>query len=362
MWISCISSVHAQSSGQFSEVTFTCQNLNLETALEKISQKSGVFFIYSPSLLDLTQTVSLAVQRQPLNQVLSKLGSQLNLTFRYEGKYVIIKRAEVIVKKEESKGATTGVYSASIGSTISKHFSLSAVNTPRNYEYLSHLPKISPIEIKSPELTPLKPLAIIQPEGITHNQWFVSAGLVTNDYAIAGTEIRGGLKPLFAVVNFNLLDQNRYRIGYGIGTGASLFDKVSVNLIYNYGSVHGPNEVALIKENNQFSLEKNYTVSMKHNQLKLMVQYDIHPNFYLTGGASFNLLKTNYQLQSVFHSINIISPYKESGSLVNSIGYGGATFQGEVLAAPLRPLRSDFQTTHTWVGWEFGAFYRINFK
>ena len=356
IWLTSTHLLFSQTSQQ-PEITLSCQGISLESALEKISQRAGVYFIYSPSLLNLNRVVSFSAQNQPLAILLDQLGKEMSLTFRYEGKYVIIKKSELVAQKPEIK-----IFSPPIASTNFSRSQINHVSQQKHAEYLSSiasLPKLSPLEVKTPPLTPLKPVEIIAPKGIMHKQWFVSGGIIANSYTNGGAEIRGGIKPLYGVINFGLLNQGRYRIGYGIGTAASMTDKLSVNLIYNFGQIMGQNEIALIRENSHFVSEKNYSVNMKHNQMKLMLQYDIHPRFYLNAGASFNLLKTNYQLQNVFHSINIVSSYSDTQP-----GYGVAgsnIYTVERVISPMRSPINSFQTSRAWVSWEVGLFYRVNF-
>jgi hypothetical protein len=340
------------------EVTLSCQGISLESALEKISQRAGVFFIYSPSLLNLNKVVSFSAQSQPLNKLLDQLGKEMNLTFRHEGKYVIIKKSELIAEKPEIKIFSPPIASANLSSGSS----VNRLTQQKHVEYLSSIasfPKPSPLEVKTPQLTPLKPLEVIAPKGLMHKQWFVSGGMIANGYTSGGAEIRGGLKPLYGVINFGLLNQGRYRMGYGLGTTASMTDKLSVNLIYNFGQILGRNEIALIRQNSHFVSEKNYSVNMKHSQMKLMLQYDIHPRFFINAGASFNLLKTNYQLQNVFHSISIVSSYAETEPIYGVSGSNVYTV--ERVISPTRSPLSSFQTTRAWVSWEVGMFYRVDF-
>ncbi len=337
------------------EISLSCRAMRLETVLEKISQRADVYFIYSPSVLDLDKTVSISVQHQSLDKVLNQLAKELNFSFRSEGKYVIIKKNEQIAQKPEIKIFSPPIASANISSG-------SRISQQKHVEYLSSIapfPGLSPVEIKTPQLTPLKPTEIISPKGIMHKQWFVSGGMIANGYTNGGAEIRGGLKPLYAVINFGFLNQDRYRMGYGLGTAASMSDKLSVNLIYNFGQILGPSDIAMIRENNHFVSGKSYSVNMKHNQMKFMLQYDIHPRFHVNAGASFNLLKTNYQLQNVFHSINIVSSSTETRP-----GYGVSgsnIYAVEGVISPLGSPINTFQTTRAWVSWEVGLFYRVNF-
>jgi hypothetical protein len=216
------------------------------------------------------------------------------------------------------------------------------------------------VEVKAPQLNSMKPLSVIAPQGILHKQWFASIGLIANGYTCGGAEIRGGIKPLYGVVNFGFLDQDRYRLGYGLGTAASLSDKLSVNLIYNYGSIHGQNEITLKTETEHFVVERNYNVKMHHNQLKVMIQYDIHPRFYVNLGTSFNLLTTNYQLQNVYESASMISPFTPGGMLKAS--GSNFTYNESHPFSPVKPVQQSFQTNRAWASWEVGVFYRINFQ
>jgi hypothetical protein len=319
------------------EITFTCQNLDLETAFEKLSQKAGVFFIYSPSVLDLNKKISFNAQRQSLNKLLENLGRELNLSFRYEGKYVIVKKGEQIARKQEVKTIV-----ASPSTVISSGQSLmDKVSQQEHVNYLTSISKfhkLSPLEIKPSRLNP-PPLNLITSGNDEPKKWFASAGLVTNNYTSGSIEFRGGQKPLYGVFNVGLLNYGRYRFGYGLGTSMRLSDALSINPIYNY---------ALIRTNFiPTGTESSYLlnrVTAKYSQVKVVLEYTIHPRFHVNAGTSVNLLHNYHELQSGRHF---------DSTVYNS--------RGNYVLAPVSPQGNTNQTKRIWFGWEVGFFYYMNF-
>jgi len=368
MWLVSTRPLNAQPSIQATPVTITCHDVSLETAFEKLSQKAGVYFVYSPSVLDLNKKVSFNVQGQPLNRLLDHLAEEANLSFRYEGKYVIVKKGEYITKKAEPKVTT---FASPPVALASSHSLMDKVSQQQHLEHLTSLysfQKLSPIEVKPSRTAALQPLTLITPTNIIHKKWFASAGLTVNNYSNGGIELRGGLKPLYGVVNLGLLNYGRYRLGYGLGTSARITDALSLNVIYNYAQMKSTE--TRWKHLDNLILEKNYNITMKHNQLKLMLQYDLHPRFSINAGASVNLLNTTHQLKSVlFESKNVSTSISSSSgsepTYLNSAS-GSPSFIQQVIprgpvVAPVLPLEGTYQSNRTWVGWEIGFFYRMNF-
>ncbi len=94
--------VHAQSpSGSdlytTRKVSISYQHVYLDEVLQKLSEQAGVYFVYSGHVLEpRVPAVSITANQQPLWHVLQTLGQQLHLTFRTEGKYIIVKKAAAV--------------------------------------------------------------------------------------------------------------------------------------------------------------------------------------------------------------------------------------------------------------------------
>jgi hypothetical protein len=354
-WLAGSFSLHAQNSVSAAKITFVCESLCLEKVLEKIAQRSGASFIYSSSLLDINKKVSISVDNQSLSKVLDRIGNELNLSFRYEGKYIIIKKSELIAQRPEIKINSSSLLASPVASTQTM-----IVSEPRYVSIQSSFPQFSTVSVRIHQLTPMKPLELIAPKGLIQKHGFASIGLISNEYALGGMEMRGGLKQLFGVVNFGMVEDDRYRVGFGGGVATVLTSKLSVNVIYNHAGIYGNNDIRVVKELDHFISEKNYHITMNHNQLKVLLQYDIHPKLYVNAGASFNLLNTNYKWQKTFQL-----PAENSSYMKPVNGFGGVTSISEETHSftPLAPpsLNASYQTTRTWIGWELGIFYRINF-
>ena len=179
--------------------------------------------------------------------------------------------------------------------------------------------------------------------------WFASAGLFINDYG-AGVELQSGIQLLHAVVNASALGDGVYRFGYGLGTGINLKPGVTANLAYTFASL---NRDEIDTWHNQ------YQTTSHHHHLRLMANISLSTHFSLRFGPTFNVLRTSYQYIPEPNSSTATIRYRQTPAqqyLSPSQGYSGSTHY----QAPVSPV--DYKTANSWVGFELGVAYGINFS
>ena len=86
------------------KISIRGQDLSFESVLEQLSEQTKLFFIYSSNSVELNKSLSLNLDQRPLYEVLDQLAEIMNLTFRREGNYVVVKGAtEVKVVDQPEK-------------------------------------------------------------------------------------------------------------------------------------------------------------------------------------------------------------------------------------------------------------------
>ena len=179
--------------------------------------------------------------------------------------------------------------------------------------------------------------------------WFASAGLFINDYG-AGVEFQGGIQLLHAVVNASALGDGVYRFGYGLGTGILLKPGVTANLAYTFASL---NREEIDTWHNQ------YQTTSHHHQIRFMANIALSTHFSLRFGPTFNVLRTSYEYTPEPSSSAATIRYRQAPTqqyLSPSQGYSGSNHY----QAPVAPV--DYETANSWVGFELGVAYRVNFS
>ena len=86
--------LHAQTPDDLLQknVTIIGSNIHFEDVLEQLTLQTKIHFIYSSSIVNLDKPVTLIARQQPLNSVLNELSSQMNVSFKRQGDYFVVKR------------------------------------------------------------------------------------------------------------------------------------------------------------------------------------------------------------------------------------------------------------------------------
>ena len=75
------------------KISIRGQDLSFESVLDQLSEQTKLYFIYSSNSVELNKSLSLNLDQRPLYEVLDQLAEIMNLTFRREGNYVVVKAA-----------------------------------------------------------------------------------------------------------------------------------------------------------------------------------------------------------------------------------------------------------------------------
>jgi len=344
----------------------------LDDVLQQLSAEAGVYFVYSGNVLEpRVPAISITAHQQPLSSVLQTLGQQLHLTFRSEGKYIIVKKISVVktvaaaptrrvaptavVKPEERPAPTAPVTEEPL--TL-----LTSVRSNALYSSLTHHQQPA-LGSSIADGTARRPLA-----------WFVSGGVFANDITYGGLEIQGGLRNAFVVVNAGLLEGSTYRIGYGAGTSLSLHRRWDLQLTYTIARMRQKDDVRLVGHswNGVVIRDNSLHISLRHQQIKALLHYHVSSRVDLSFGPTLNLLYARYTQRTVTEAMPARRTF-----LVSARNDGGHMFSKETASfqagtgnkpeadyTPVRPAlyaEDSFSSRQIRPGFEAGVSYRINF-
>ena len=337
-------------------VTLTGTNINFEDVLGQLTLQTKMQFIYSSSMVSLDKPVTLIARQQPLKDVLDELSNQMNITFKRQGDYFIIKKDNTPPKTNFALAQPKLANSEDLEEV---EFDLAESNhQPGKLTAYSVSPQSHRESIITKDLLNVsdklkwkyEPL-LVRDDGNARPKpmWFASAGFLLNDYAV-GLEMQAGIPLVHGVFNVSALGDGLYRLGYGLGTSIRVKPLVTANLAYTFASL---NSTEMDTWRNQFQ------VTSHHHQIKLQVDLTLANHFSVRFGPTLNILRTSYQyLPEPAKSFKTVS-YRAAPSqqyLSPSQGYTH-TIQYPVLATP-----ADYMASTTWVGFELGVAYRVNFS
>ena len=162
--------------------------------------------------------------------------------------------------------------------------------------------------------------------------------------------MQGGIPLLHAVFNVSALGDGLYRFGYGLGTMIPVKPLVKANLAYTFASL---NRTETDTWHNQFQATSH------HHQVKLLADLTLSNHFSVRFGPAFNLLRTSFEyLPEPANSYKAVSYRPEPSQQYLSPSQGNTrTVQYQSVTAPV-----DYDTVNTWVGFEVGVVYRVNFS
>lgn len=354
------------------KITLTCQNTHFEEVLEQLTRQTNLHFIYSSSMVTLNRSVTFSVREFPLKNVLDLISRQMGITFKRQGNYFVIK------KNVDSKITTNRIQSEDeqpeTGKLPQGENNLASSSNPENYHLPSQRFRVhaidSNLETKDNALNTdllyfgpglaswdtavvLKYLPLLLNEKITYRhqrKWFVSAGAFVNGYS-TGIETQIGIRALYAVANASLLGNGLHRFGYGLGTAVPMKPGVSANLAYTFASMR--------QKEYEGAGQSSYQSVSQHHQVRLLAVVSLFKHFSAFVGPSFNFLATYHYVQEPTAGIMVVKYNSAAAQNYTSSGRSGYVASN---ANSFPVLTTDYRTRTSWVSFEAGVSYRINFS
>jgi hypothetical protein len=358
-WVG-LQSISAQSiSPDLSEkvITLKVKNASLETVLQRLSEQAKLYFIYSSNSVELNRSVTLDINRRPLIEVLESLSDLMGVTFRNEGKYVVVKRRDEYTQSPTvvNKASVATNTEAEIKEPINPRTGLNVdptLSVPSSLLKEDLLRCYSFVKIDVSRLQPF-PLAITNPR--SKRNLIGSVSLIGNEYA-GGLELNFGLPYVYGVLNSGLMRGGHLRTGFGIGTSISVKPNISLNPVYSFARVKEKQD-HIVNDRIDLVIRDGVRVVGNHHQMKLLFNIQAFPRIAFRVGPTINFLKTNYTYPVGDRSYTIarratIPSYPD--------GYGVPVQVGIVQSVRYSPPAS-YSTYKTWVGFEGGISYSIKF-
>ena len=349
------------------KVSIEGQNISFEKVLHQLSGQTKLYFIYSSNSIELNKSLTLNLDQSPLYEVLDLLAGTMNVTFRREGNYVVVKAAAE-VKLVDQPGKSFLVQKLQ---PIAKSDPQMAVITvdeePKKYSEIDdrlfipdHLLKKNLLNCTS-EFSGIDtsfvqkhfPLKITTPR--PGRLLFASFGLIANEYS-GGAEVRVGVPSLYAVANAGLMREGYLRYGYGFGTSIPIKPRVSLNPVYTF---------ATLTKRQDYVLDGNINLIMpdglkfkgKHHQMKFLFQVQLSKRIILHVGPTINLVKASY----VYNKGPILFTQVITSYVPAPNYYYEPPTQVRIVRSVYYLPPPDYSTLKSWVGFEGGISYSIKF-
>jgi hypothetical protein len=346
------------------KVSVKGQDLSFEEVLNQLSEQTRLYFIYSSNTIELNKSLSFSLYQRPLHEVLGELGEMMHLTFRREGKYVVVKAAnEIKAVDQHEKSFLDRQLQPEAKATppmtvnvVDKKYSEIDNRLFIPDDLLKKTLLTCPAEFTGVDTSQLKkyfPLKITTPR--PRRQLYTSVGLLTNEYS-GGLEIRIGMPSLYAVANAGVMREGYLRYGYGVGTSIPIKTGVSLNSIYTFGTAARQQDYVL-DENINLIVTEGLKFKAKHHQMKFLFHVQLSKRFALQVGPTINLLKASYTYDK-----NPILFTEVINSYVPSANYYYASSQVRITRSVYYLPPPDYSTLKSWVGFEGGVSYSIKFS
>jgi hypothetical protein len=347
-------------------ISLSYQDKRFHDVVEDLERVTGLHFIYSSNKIEVNGRVTLSAHRHTLDDVLAQLGKQMNLTFKVQGKYVVIKTLPLAPVSKSISQTTVSTQTSEPSEDLTRSlaadpfvdtrdFSAATLTYPQLKKDLQTLQvyfdsnllqKISSQEIRK--------------IGQHHRLgWFASGGFMMNDYSV-GAVFQGGMRSLYFVMSSSWMSDSKYHGAYGLGSSIKLTRNFSVNPALTFSpmketSTHTTNFYG-------HKVDENVQLKASHWQMKWMVQYALGNHINLNFGPTLNRLHTSFTTNDVS-----VSRYAQlAGFVGNPQGY--SAYGREPSTQPVTTVvvvdsqQKQYQTLQYWIGWEASISYRINFS
>ena len=367
IFILILINVTANAQSNVRGINYSCRAARLETVMNFLSKNSGYDFIYSRDLIDISRPVSLTVKDKSINEVLSLIEQQVNVSFKLQDRHIIVKsnpkpfiaNSKIRIERQIStapsfKGAdslliTSVTRSIPLRPHVS-HASLLKDHLDRRISELQAL--LGPGVPRN-----ISPFYISQINfNNRHRSWFASAGTFVGDNS-SGLELQAGLPYLYAVFHPRWTRDHGFTGAYGVGNSLNLTGNFSFNTIYMYsGRTTTESMFPFSPPTVQTGPEVRRTEILRLHQVKMAVQYAFSKTISVRAGPVLNYQSTTRRTtifaDNAYPETNFV--YRQSGGY-----YGTSTVvyqNGQMISSST--ITRNFAT---WLGWEAALTYRINF-
>lgn len=353
-------SIHpAQSqSSRTASITYSCRSTNLESVIEFLSRTSGYHFIYSRDMVDITRPVSLDVSNKPIEDVLTLIEKQVNVSFKVQDRHIIVKatpKTEPARPLVTQSTPTLSSIEAPLLSSLSRNITLPTFSNKnilesridrRIYELQAALGPNVPRNIPPMYINRIN-------LNDRNNGWFASIGTVVNDYS-AGIELQGGVRYLYGVVQPRWSFDRGFHGAYGVGNSFSLMRNFSFNTIYMFSGQKQSETIYPFSPLAKLGPDFQVTETTRQHQVKFAVQYTLSRSVSVRLGPVLNYQATTTEMVSVTTTNGYYEgsfTYRQAGTQTPDLVYQN----GQFVTQSVRYMES-------WIGWEGAVTYRINFS
>src|SRR5687768_14002196 len=98
MLLVCTNGLAQHSPALEKRVTLKGDAISFEEVLRQLSVQTRLYFIYNSNTITANKSIAINFRQQTLATVLTSLEEEMNVTFRVEGKYIIVKKG--LLQKE----------------------------------------------------------------------------------------------------------------------------------------------------------------------------------------------------------------------------------------------------------------------
>ncbi len=356
------------------KISLSLQNATLHEVIDQLSLATGLYFIYSPDKIKSKGLLNISVSDKTIAETLTSVSLQMNLEFKQQGEYVIVKNNEfgqLIAKADRQIRPELRMRSQS--PALTTFFPPLQSAPPRTVRFLQP-DSVNRLDKYVKQLQPYFDSTVLRrvpPSYVQrlnknnkHRGWFVAAGGVVNDYS-KGMEIQSGIRSAYFVYTPTWMSSGQFHGAYGLGSSILLHGDFSLHPVYSFSNMNWkyPTEYAIAR---MMYGPSQLKVTTRHHQVKLMIRYAITKNVVVQAGPTFNRATTHYRFSEMdrsvfkdwipsFISAGVPASYGTTGSTTN---YARPNTIMEIY--PSRP--TSFESAKSWVGYETSLLIRINFR
>lgn len=363
----------------FQKITITGEALSFEEILRQLTSQTKLYFIYSSNSVEPDKRVSLNVNKRPLAEVLDILGALMDLTFRKEGDYVVVKKTaldQAILPGNRASFKKLAAEHSNSKKTFPDDKHSSDARHALERKTVKIFEDMQPISIPSAILrrnllhcpsafsvvdtSAFKKYSLLTMTNPRPRRYaFTSIRVIANEYS-GGIEIHMGIPAFYAVLNAGLMAEGYFRNGYGFGTSILIKPKFSINPIYTFATLRQKQDY-IVDQKLNVVIRDGLKLTGRHHQLKFIFQYQASKRITVHTGPTFNFLKTSYNFPNPEVFLSQVVVVKNMPSSTGSPTSIAPARSGMMRYSYTYSSPPDQYTLKSWAGFEAGVSYLIKF-